>query len=499
MKQKQPNILIIMTDQQRYDSLGCYGSKAAHTPNLDKLAKEGVLFENNYVPNPICTPSRSSLWTGKHLAGHGVYRVYDNLPKNEVLFSKYLQQIGYQTALFGKLHVNSWVYESNRRHPNDGFNVYEWCMEASLALDSPFNGYAHWLKKNHPKFFRELKEKRRKLKHIPQEVHFTHWAAVRTIEYIKQWNGKKPFFCMMSLFDPHNPYEDYPIEMEKLIDKKKIPDPIFKKGEMINKPDGIKREHEHSYLGSFNSFTIEDLRKMRLGYHASLAFVDQEVDKVLQALEDKGITEDTLVIFTSDHGDMLGDHQLLVKGAFFYDPCVKVPLIMRWPNKVKGGKRISQLNQLHDLTATILSAAGFSSSNLKDIMPESCNLFPLIQGEKQKLHDYVVCCYKGSGINDKGKYFVPPIYTTMIRNERFKLNVYHNICNFISPQGELYDMKNDLYEFNNLWSDNAHLEVKNIMMGKLLDWIVNQELNLGSRCGESIPKTSQRVENKWRI
>ena len=496
MKEKLPNILIIMTDQQRYDSLGCYGSKVAHTPNLDKLAKEGVLFENNYVPNPICTPSRSSLWTGKHLPGHGVYRLYDNLPANEVLFSKRLQEKGYQTALFGKLHVNSRIYEANKRHPNDGFDIYEWCMEASLDLDSPFNGYAHWLKENHPEFYRELKEKGRKLKHIPQEVHFTHWAATRTVDYIRQWNRKKPFFCMMSVFDPHNPYDDYPIEMEKLIDKKKVLDPIFKKGETVNKPDGIKREHEHSYLGPFNSFTIENLRKMRLGYHASLAFLDQEVGKVLQALEDKGIAEDTLVIFTSDHGDMLGDHQLLVKGAFFYDPSVKVPLIMRWPNKIKGGKRVPQLVQLHDLAATVLSVAGFSSSDLKDIMPESCNLFPLIQGEKQKLHDYVISCYRGSGINDKSEYFSQPIYATMIRNKRFKLNVYHNICNFISPQGELYDMKSDIYQFNNLWNNSAYLKVKDAMMGKLLDWLVSQELNLGSRGGESFPEASQRLNNK---
>ena len=98
LTENKPNILMIMTDQQRYDSLGCYGFEAAHTPHLDQLAKEGVLFENNYVPNPICTPSRSSLWTGKHLPGHSVYRLYDNLPKDEVLFSKRLQQIGYQTA-----------------------------------------------------------------------------------------------------------------------------------------------------------------------------------------------------------------------------------------------------------------------------------------------------------------------------------------------------------------------------------------------------------------
>ena len=94
MKQKQPNILIIMTDQQRYDSLGCYGFEGAHTPNLDQLAKEVVLFENNCVPNPICTPSRSSLWTGKYLPRDGVYRLYDNFPDNEILFSKCLHEKG---------------------------------------------------------------------------------------------------------------------------------------------------------------------------------------------------------------------------------------------------------------------------------------------------------------------------------------------------------------------------------------------------------------------
>jgi len=497
LTENKPNILMIMTDQQRYDSLGCYGFEAAHTPHLDQLAKEGVLFENNYVPNPICTPSRSSLWTGKHLPGHSVYRLYDNLPKDEVLFSKRLQQIGYQTALFGKLHVSSRIYEASDRHPNDGFDIYEWCMEASIDLDSPFNGYAKWLRKNHPGFYKELKEKGRKLKNIPQEVHLTHWAAARTIDYIKKWDRKKPFFCMMSVFDPHNPYEDYPVEMLKLIDEKKIPDPIFKKGEIINKPEGIKREHEHTYLGSFNSFTIEDLRKMRLGYHVSLAFLDQEVGKVLKALEDKGVVGNTLVIFTSDHGDMLGDHQLLVKGAFFYDPAVKVPLIMRWPDKLKGEKRISQLVQLHDLAATVLSAAGFSSSDLKDIMPESCNLFPLIQGEKKKLHDYVICCYRDSGINDKSEYFDPPIYATMLRDKRFKLNVYHNIGNFVDNlQGELYNMEEDKHEFNNLWNEPAFLEEKNRMMGKLLDWVVSQELNLGSRGGESFPDSSQRLNNK---
>jgi arylsulfatase A-like enzyme len=125
MGHSQPNILLIMTDQQRFDSLGCYGCDAVNTPNLDRLAAEGVLFENCVVANPVCTPSRASIWTGKDLPGHGVMRLYDNLHEDEVLFPVHLQQLGYRTGLFGKLHVSSMLAESRGRHPHDGFDAYE--------------------------------------------------------------------------------------------------------------------------------------------------------------------------------------------------------------------------------------------------------------------------------------------------------------------------------------------------------------------------------------
>ena len=130
MSNSKPNILLIMTDQQRVDSLGCYNCDAVKSPNLDRLADEGVLFENCVVSNTICTPSRASIWTGKDLPGHGVMRLYDNLHEDEVLFPVHLQKHGYRTALFGKLHVSSMIAESTGRHPNDGFDVYEWTNEA---------------------------------------------------------------------------------------------------------------------------------------------------------------------------------------------------------------------------------------------------------------------------------------------------------------------------------------------------------------------------------
>jgi len=192
----QPNILLIMTDQQRFDSLGCYGFEAAHTPNLDQLATDGALFEHCYVNNPICTPSRSSLMTGKHLPGHGVYQLYDNLPEDQILFTEHLQRLGYHTALFGKLHVCSRYTEAEKRHPHDGFDVYEWCLDHAIHLDSPFNGYAKWLKETDPEFYDRLCREGKELLHIPREVHMPHWAAERTIDYVNNASANEPFFGM---------------------------------------------------------------------------------------------------------------------------------------------------------------------------------------------------------------------------------------------------------------------------------------------------------------
>jgi len=487
MDYKKPNILIIITDQQRYDSLGCYGADCVETPNLDKLAGEGMLFKNCYVNNPICTPSRASIFTGKSLPGHGVYRLHDILPKDEVLFTKHLQGAGYKTALFGKLHVSGRIYEAANRHPNDGFNVYKWCMEPSIHMDSPFNGYSRWLKENHIEFYRELKDRGRDLKHIPVKYHFTHWAAEETINFIEHSDtkdGDKPFFCMMSVFDPHNPYDDYPTEMLKFIRADKIPEPLVSGFSMEERPDAVNREMEHSYLGSFNDFSREDLLEIRKGYYASIALIDIEVGRVLDALKKKGIENNTLVVFTSDHGDMLGDHKLLVKGAFFYEPSVKVPLILRWPKKIPAGEKSDSLVQLNDLAATVLSAAGLGEETIAGLMPESNDL---TSGKAEK---YPVVCYRNTGINDRGEYWNPPIYGTMIRKNKYKMSYYHS-----EKQGELYNLEDDPLEQHNLWGKKAALPVRNDLMEELNNWFFKQESKGGSRGGSAFPGEKDRVVN----
>lgn len=300
----------------------------------------------------------------------------------------------------------------------------------------------------------------------------------------------------MSVFDPHNPYRGYPPEMAKLIDEDKIRDPITEPG-TGSEPSAIANERKRSYLGEFSEFSAKELRKMRRDYHATIALFDAEVGRVIAALEEKGIAENTLVICTSDGGDMLGDHRLFVKGAFFYDPSVRVPLIMHWPAQLKGGRRVSELVQLQDLAATILAAAGLRSEDVHNSMPESYDLLPLAKNEVASVRDYVVCTYRNTGLFNTAMYPDPPIYATMLRDCRYKLNMYLNSPGSEEPfEGQLFDMLNDRNEMNNLWDSPEHRHIRLKLTDKLLEWETRQELKLGSRGGDMFPSPSQRLDNR---
>jgi choline-sulfatase len=491
----KPNIILIMTDQQRFDSLSCYGCKAVDTPNLDSIAEKGTKFQNCYVSAPVCTPSRSSLMTGKYIQGHGVYRLYDNLDEKEVLLPKHLENLGYHTALFGKLHVSSNHYEAEKRHPNDGFAIYEWCNEGPLRMDSEFHAYKKWLDEKAPDFCKKLETRKRNIGHIPEHLHMTYWAAERAVNFIKENNSSKsPFFCNVSFFDPHDPYDNYPPGYEEKVKTENIPEPIpdDSKNQEIN---AIRREHNNSYIGGFSDFSKEDIKKCRTGYYAAIAFLDEQIGKILSSLEETNQMDNTVIIFTSDHGDMLGDHGLMVKGAFFYEPSVKVPMLIKIPGS-KENQSIESPVQLHDLTSTILNIAGMEENNLAQIMPDSKNLLPVIKEGKTPERDYAVCCYRNTGINQDKQYWNPAINATMLRTEKYKLNLFHSEAG--NPKYcQLFDVENDPYEINDLWDKEEFRKEKELLTAKLTQWLVAQEVsNLGSRGGESIPQKKFQMKNK---
>jgi arylsulfatase A-like enzyme len=439
--------------------------------------------------------------------GHGVYRLDDVLPPDNVLFSKRLQEAGYATGLFGKLHVSGRMFESAHRHPNDGFDEYEWCMETSLHLDSPYNGYAHWLRARDPQFYRRLQREGRAVTHIPRKLHMTHWAAERTIDFIRRHaagserrGGAVPFFCGMSVFDPHNPYDGYPPEMRERVSTVALPPVLHdRRGDP---PVAVVRERADSYLGGIDAFSDDDIREMRVGYHAAVALIDLEVGRVLDELDAQGIAGNTLVIFTSDHGDMLGDHDLLVKGGFFYDAGVRVPLLARWPGRIGAGTVVSAPVQPSDIAHTALAAAGIPGNG---IAHAGNDLVSLGSPESIPGTDQALCLYRNSGINGTTRTWDPPIHGTMLVAGGHKLVLYHSApgqrAGLVSENprrdgGELYHLEADPQELNNLWNQPHAAEIKADLMGRLLDWMVHTEITeLGSRGGTLEPGSDQRVTN----
>ncbi|MEL7087965.1 MAG: sulfatase-like hydrolase/transferase, partial [Planctomycetota bacterium] len=301
----QPNICLIMTDQQRADSLGCYGGRAVATPHIDRLGAEGVVFDRAYCTNPICTPSRASLMTGHHLPRHGVYRLQDAMQPQQVMFPERLRGWGYQTGLIGKLHAQAGAIEAVERHPHDGFDRYELYYGGGAMMDSRYNGYAEWVRRRRPEVFNRLVAREKHAGPIPIEAHMNTWAAERSEDFLRTRDPDKPFFLMVSVFDPHNPYDDHPPEAEARVDRSRLK-PLIPAATDLPLPPAVRREMTDNYFADFASLSADQIESMRVGYHAEVGLIDDLVGQIGHALESQGVLDDTLIVFLSDHGDMLG-------------------------------------------------------------------------------------------------------------------------------------------------------------------------------------------------
>lgn len=490
------NVLLLMTDQQRFDSLGVYNCSAIKTPNLDRLARSGVVFERCHVNNTICTPSRASILTGRPIQGHGVFQLHDTLPDDQVLFPKRLQEHGYQTALVGKLHVSGRLTEAVTRHPNDGFEIYDWCMDPTIHLDSPYNAYATWLENRHPAVWKRLQSEGRRMRHFPQEAHMNHWAADRTIEFLDTRDTSRPFFCFTSLFDPHDPYYDYPQEWAQAVDLEALGPPQTYPESSEPHPRAIDLEQRRWSDNLEGRGHYADLNEIRTGYYASIAYLDHELGRILDHLDRIGLAETTSVLFLSDHGDMIGDRGLLTKGPYFYDPCSRVPLIARFAgasnSSVSGaptkGQRYTGLVQPNDVAATVLAAAGLPAQERADIMPHSKDLRGLASGADVE-RDVAVCEYRNTGYGTGGRYYSPEVHATMIHDGRYKMSVFHEADSMTSLEvGELYDTIDDPKETRNLWAVPDFRDTKLRLALRLADWNADvAKTYIGGRGGERVP------------
>jgi len=468
---QEPNILLICTDQQRFDALGAYGNEEIQTPSLDRLAADGVLFENCYVQSPVCAPTRATMLTGKYPHAHGLWANGVALPPHERLFTKELADGGYDCGLVGKLHLAASFAGRTEARVDDGFRVFRWAHDP--YQQSPDNAYHRWLKANHPRVYEAGMDRTSgfNLADAPTEAHYSRWVGNETIEFLQ--NGReadKPFCFIANFYDPHHAFGAPPEYLDRY-EADALSRPRTRDGELADKPPIYTEASEHTYAGTLPGFVEYDraqLQQVKAAYYAMVSLVDDEVGRILTALEESGLAENTLVVFTSDHGEMLGDHQLMLKGPMMYECAVRVPLILRWPGILPAGQRRSQLVQMVDLEPTILQAtgraplAGSQGASLLDLAKDASAAWD---------RDWAYCEYRNSCIP-----YESPVFTTMLRSGTWKVVVHHgDPATERERTGELYDLSADPDELTNLWDDATQREQRLVLQEKLIDVMVATE------------------------
>lgn len=434
----QPNILLIHTDQHRADCLGVNGHPFLETPHLDRLAAEGVNFTRAFCPIALCTPARTSLLTGLWPAQHGNIANPQTeagrpLQANLPTFSQALRQAGYWLGCVGK-----WGVDPDRDPTQYGFHTYvpesdygRWRMGRGLPARPTTN---RWFGETDPYI-------------TPAESRLA-WGADRTIELIRKADSSRPFFLRWDPSEPHLP-NVVPEPFASRYHPAQIPPwPNFA-DDLRGKPF-IQRQQRRTW--GIDDWTWAAWAPIVGRYLGELALLDAQIGRVLAALAESGLADQTIVIYSADHGDLCGAHGLIDKHFVMYDELMRVPLIVRWPGQFSAGDICENfVTPALDLAATFYTLAGVD-------LPahvRGADLRQLVQGEAQRSASFAA--YYG---NQFGLYS-----QRMVREEGWKY-----IWN-ATAEDELYDLAQDPGELNNLSAEPAYAAELQRLRGRLVDWL----------------------------
>jgi len=452
-KDARPNVLLITADEQRYDTLGVNGNEFIKTPHLDELGRHGVVFHRAYAQNPVCVPSRACIQTGRYIHQHGVdymETVIDDtpgLPAWEITIMERLQCAGYRTAAFGKIHMM----------PEKGFHEMKitggkgarWTKSAGLhiGLGPLGRDYAAWLEERHPGAYEAIYEQRRRPEYkkyktaitnvLPLEEYVDYWIAENTIEFIKR-DHDRPFFVWCGFCGPHGPV-DPPEPYDKIypIDEMKLP-PTY---HLDKNGNPRQTTEEDDYIA----------RRFCAYYWGLVTLIDDMVGRIISALREKGLLDNTLIIFTSDHGDMLFEFGRLGKGNF-YESVIHMPLIIVPPGGLEGGKSVDGLVETYDIAPTVLD---YASAEIPPNMSAS-SLRPIIEGNGTG-KEMILCGYVSNDRKRRG---------ICVRTERFKYVFWaHN------GNEQFFDLQKDPHERENFIDEQAYrgeIERHRLLMMKRL-------------------------------
>ncbi len=458
---RRPNILWYCTDQQRFDTIKALGNPYVDTPNIDKLVEAGVAFTHTYCQSPICTPSRSSFLTGMYPARlHNTRNGNDTFPDFPPLITKMIADTGYRCGNIGKFHLTSSGHRTEPRL-DDGMTYWQF---SHAPRDDWQKGhhYADWVRHRGG----DLDTMRDSLERVPPQYHQTTWATECALEFINV-KSPEPWLLCVNIYDPHPPFIPPKIYAD-MFDPEEMPGPYYRDEDLKTQ----QKLAEIDFQGEVLPPEGHDAKRMQAHYYAMIKQIDDQFQRIIDHLKTTEQLENTVVIFTSDHGESLGDHGLLQKGCRFYEGLVRIPLILSWPGKFLQNVQRDALVELLDLTSTIVEIAGLEQPEYM----QGKSLVPLLteMSAIDEHRDFV-----------RSEYFdaLDPFFTdgsgafaTMYRNRKYKLSVYHG-----HDIGELYDLEEDPWEFNNLWEDPDYAKLKAELIYKSFDAHVLLTTDVGSR------------------
>ncbi len=393
---KQPNILFIYSDQHRADVMGCAGNELVQTPNLDRLASEGVRFAQAWTESPICQPARASLLTGQYPHEHGIIGNFTGECEPAwQTYTRNLQQAGYTTAVVGKTHYSNWPMGKEKEPaPSDewlkrfGYDhvVEEFDRYVHINYETPYTKFVQ--ERGDLDSYKQAIRERFRIgdRHweavtspLPQDLDLTSFLADEAERWLDTQAGDKPWFLNLAFVQPHVPlmgdpeWADYYKDLDIPRSDTGIPEPD---NAQWAQHLGMLQKHSHSELLT-DEFVLAGARQ----YYAMVSLIDQKVGELLKKLESMGQLENTLIVYASDHGEMLGDHGLMAKMCF-YKSSVRIPMIIRPPGGCDGSVYEAPI-QAFDMVATMLDAAGAE--------PMSCSsarsLIPLLNGKDSKVRE----------------------------------------------------------------------------------------------------------------
>ena len=464
---KRPNVLFILSDQHNAKFLGCKGHPDVKTPNLDRLAADGVRFDNAICQNPICTPSRTSYISGQYCHNHGYWGLSGPRPKGLPTLFGHFRRAGYTTGAIGKIHCPAhWVEDDTDYFMDMGCSIggktdYIPYLEEKGLLELRDDGRYPEQGKGQGQSVDGRKSA------LAYEDCIEGWVSKQARQFMEDAaRGDKPFFLHVSFPRPHQIYA--PSEpFWSMYDESRISLPPNADYDMSLKAPHLRRTAQHYRTGKWTvfepkAFEAGRLRKLH-GYLGCVSQMDHAVGEVVDWLDEHGLADDTIVVYGADHGDYGCEHGVMEKApGICGDAITRIPFMWRWPGQFKAGHVADEIVETVDVSATLCALTGldpFETSDGKD-------LSPLLRGEHVELHRVGVTECPWSKSVRKGKWRYVHYVPEMFPPEKFGDLAPDG------PFGELYNLEADPWEKANLFFDPAHAEVVQELRLELLDWLI---------------------------